>query len=155
MPSLIPLTTVGGEAKSDAFDYPVQSCMAVSCTAKCPALDATGTHAASGCLGTRKARYKKHSNVVAALVLAAKQAGLKEAVEPSTHSLLQGQFSKEECRRLFPKHALKDYVTKCSDLAAAEIISNNASLSPDLKQLALSELLRTPCTKRTTKMLLG
>jgi hypothetical protein len=38
---LPPLTTIGGEAKSDAFDYPVQSCLSKSCTAKSSALDAT------------------------------------------------------------------------------------------------------------------
>ena len=43
------------------------------------------------------------------IVTAAQQAGLTARVEPDTHSLLLGEFSKADCRRVFPKATSKAY----------------------------------------------
>ena len=43
------------------------------------------------------------------IVTAAQQAGLIARVEPDTHSLLLGEFSKADCRRVFPKATSKAY----------------------------------------------
>ena len=45
---------------------------------------------------------KKHNFLILIRVLAraAKQAGLRVNVEPDTHGLLLGEFSKSECRRI-------------------------------------------------------
>jgi hypothetical protein len=136
---LPPLITVGGATSQPGYDYKVQSCLADH---KCsnPFIDANGCHAASKCPATAKARCKKHANIIKALVNAAQAAGLKVQCEPATHSLLLGQFSEQDCRRIFPKYASKEYTRRFNSLlGAVDICSNNSDLTPLQKQSVLME----------------
>ena len=70
-----------------------------------PFLDAGGCHASSGCPSTIGARSKKHTYLSRVVVQAAMEAGLAVRVEPQTYDLLLGEFSRADCRRIFPKYA--------------------------------------------------
>ena len=62
-----------------------------------------------------------------ALLQAAMEAGLAVRVEPDTHNLLLGEFSKADCRRIFPKYASKQYQEKFQAvLNALEVVSSPA-----------------------------
>jgi hypothetical protein len=70
------------------------------------------------------------------IVSAAQEAGLCTRSEPDTHALLLGEFSKADCRRVFPKTMSKAYkagferVSQASDFIA----SAACTLSPEEKQ---------------------
>ena len=51
----------------------------------------------------------KHRKIATVIVSAAREAGLSARTEPDTHSLLLGEFSKADCRRVFPKAVSKAY----------------------------------------------
>ena len=51
---------------------------------------------------------------------AAQEAGLATRCEPDTHSLLLGEFSKADCRRIFPKQMSKPYQQAFSNLSQAQ-----------------------------------
>src|SRR4051812_27872839 len=72
-------------------------------------LDADGAHAASQCPSSYAGRMQKHNTLARVVANAAKEAGLRVSLEPDTHSLLLGEFSKLECRRIFPKKTSRDY----------------------------------------------
>ena len=55
------------------------------------------------------------------IVRAAQEAGLSSRCEPDTHSLLLGEFSKADCRRVFPKATSKAYKTAFEKLSQALI----------------------------------
>ena len=99
---LPPLPTIGGATIQPGFDYQVQKCLSKH-RGSSPYLDASACHASSNCPSTYSARNKKHNNVVMTLMAAAQAAGLQVHWEPDTYTLLLGQFSKAECRRIFPK----------------------------------------------------
>jgi hypothetical protein len=99
---LPPATTIGGSQLQAEFDYPVQKCLATHGGAS-SFLDAAANHASSKCPATFQARQQKHQALERVIVTAAQQAGLTARVEPDTHSLLLGEFSKVDCRRVFPK----------------------------------------------------
>ena len=88
-------------------------------------LDADGAHAASQCPSAYDGRMMKHNYLSRVLAKAAKEAGLRVILEPDTHSLLLGEFSKVECRRIFPKNASKAYKEKFKQvLDALELIAS-------------------------------
>jgi hypothetical protein len=70
------------------------------------------------------------------IVNAAQEAGLFTRCEPDTHSLLLGEFSKADCRRVFPKAVSKAYKAGFEKLSQAVdfIASVDCSLSPEEKQ---------------------
>jgi len=75
------------------------------------------------------ARSKKHMYLARVVIQAAKDAGLNVRAEPGTHGLLLGEFSKADCRRIFPKYASKLYQEKFQAvLNALEVISSPACL---------------------------
>lgn len=58
---------------------------------------------------------------------AAMEAGLQVRVEPATYDLLLGEFSRADCRRIFPKAASKQYKEKFQAvLNALEVVSSPA-----------------------------
>ena len=105
---LPPCITIGGAQLHGDFDYPVQKCLATHGGA-CPYLDSSANHASSKCPATFQARQQKHQGLMRVIVSAAQQAGLTPRIEPDTHSLLLGEFSKADCRRVFPKATSKAY----------------------------------------------
>jgi len=75
-------------------------CRVASACRHCDAHNCT-----SGC----HARNRKHNNIARVLAKAAKDAGLEATREPDTHGLLLEEFTKEECRRIFPRQPSQDY----------------------------------------------
>ena len=71
------------------------------------------------------------------IVRAAQEAGLSSRCEPDTHSLLLGEFSKADCRRVFPKTASKAYKVAFERLSQAAdfIASPQCPMSPEQKQV--------------------
>ena len=145
---LPPVITIGSASTQPGYDYKIQTCAAEHKSA-CPLLDAHGDHAASGCPATKRARYQKHSNVIRVLAAAAREADLKVLSEPDTFSLLQGQFSREECRRVFPKHTSKKYDLQFAELLKAiDMCDNNNDLTPNQKQsLLFDQIEKLPALK--------
>lgn len=70
------------------------------------------------------------------IVNAAQEAGLSARCEPDTHSLLLGEFSKADCRRVFPKAISKAYKAGFEKVSQAAdfIASPSCPLSPEEKQ---------------------
>jgi hypothetical protein len=83
------------------------------------------------------ARYKKHTYLSRVVVQAAMEAGLNVRVEPATYDLLLGEFSRSDCRRIFPKVGSKAYQEKFQAvLNALEVISSPAcTISPEEKAI--------------------
>jgi hypothetical protein len=132
---LPPVVTIGGASPRDAFDYPVQRCLATH-NGVSPFLDANANHASSGCPAATHPRNVKHRKIATVIVSAAREAGLSARTEPDTHSLLLGEFSKADCRRVFPKAASKAYKIGFENVSQAVdiIASPHCSLSPEEKQ---------------------
>jgi hypothetical protein len=111
----------------DGYDYPVQRCLSKHGLRTVPFLDAGGCHASSGCPSTIGARSKKHTYLSRVVVQAAMEAGLNVRAEPGTYDLLLGEFSRADCRRIFPKYGSKVYQEKFQAvLNALEVISSPA-----------------------------
>ena len=124
---LPPTPTLYNHEVQDGFDYPVQRCMKKHGVYTVPFLDAGGCHASSQCPSTFNARSKKHTYLSRVVVQAAMEAGLNVRVEPATYDLLLGEFSRADCRRIFPKAASKQYQEKFQAvLNALETISSPA-----------------------------
>ena len=88
---------------------------------------AGGCHASSQCPSTFNARSKKHTFLSRVVVQAALETGLNVRVEPATYELLLGEFSRADCRRIFPKAASKLYMEKFQAvLNALETVSSPA-----------------------------
>ena len=124
---LPPTSTLYNHELQGGFDYPVQRCLSKHGVHTDPFLDAGGCHASSGCPSTIGARSKKHTYLSRVVVQAAWEAGLSVRVEPATYDLLLGEFSKADCRRIFPKYASKVYQEKFQAIInALEVISSPA-----------------------------
>ena len=68
---------------------------------------------------------KKHNFLTRVVAKAGKEAGLNVKVEPDTFGLLLGEFSKSDCKRVFPKHASKSYREKFEAvITAAELVAS-------------------------------
>ena len=113
---LPPAITVGGLSSQPAFDYPVQRCLASHGVHVNPFLDANATHASSNCPAAQRDRFKKHNSVLRVLKVGAIEAGLSISCEPETFSLLLGEISKADCKRVFPKAASAAYKTAFTNL---------------------------------------
>ena len=123
-----------------AFDYPVQRCLAVH-RGKSPFLDADGCHASAHCPAARVGVLKKHNFVTRILAHAGREAGLNVKVEPDTYGLLLGEFSKSDCKRVFPKHVSKDYRDKFDEVIdVSELV---ASPTCDLSEEAKRTLVQS------------
>ena len=72
---------------------------------------------------------------------AALEAGLSTRCEPDTHSLLLGEFSPAECRRVFPKQMSKPYQVAFNSLTQAQafIASVDCKLSVEEKQIYIQK----------------
>ena len=117
------------------FDYPVQKCLSVH-RCKSQFLDADGCHAAAHCPSSRRGVMKKHNFLTRVVAKAGKEAGLNVKVEPDTFGLLLGEFSKSDCKRVFPKHASKSY--REAVITAAELVASpSCALSDDAKRRSL------------------
>ena len=122
--SLPPTPTLHNHEIQPGFDYPVQRCMDKHGIHVSPFIDSGGCHASSGCPSTATSRSNKHTYISRVVVQAAMDAGLSVRVEPDTHSLLLGEFTKADCRRIFPKAASKQYMDKFKAvLNALEVVS--------------------------------
>ncbi len=133
--NLPPAITIGNPKPQAGFDYPVQKCLAVH-NGSCPFLDANANHASSGCPATNNPRMQKHRGLMRVISNAAQEAGLHSRYEPDTHSLLLGEFSKADCRRVFPKAMSKAYKAGFERLSQANdfIASASCPLSLEEKQ---------------------
>ena len=121
--SRAPASTLGNQAENKDFDYPVQTCLADHHGSKY--LDADGCHASAQCPSAAAGRNKKHNYVARVIARMAKEAGLRVNVEPDTYGLLLGEFSKAECRKIFPKHISKHYRDKFQEvLDAIELVAS-------------------------------
>jgi hypothetical protein len=135
---LPPRITINNSTVQPNFDYPVQACLSTHDIKTSPYLDANGAHAGSNCKATYQARYRKHNSIARALGNAARQAGLEVKLEPDTHSLLLGDFSKEECHRIFPKDASPTYKAKFAELLTTiNQLDNDPSISIEQRQVIL------------------
>jgi hypothetical protein len=133
---LPPANTIGNQTEQKDFDYPVQTCLALHRVAS-PFLDADGCHASANCPATYGGRMKKHNFIVRVLARAAKDAGLRVREEPDTHGLLLGEFSKAQCRRIFPKHIHKHYKDKfAAVLNAIELVASPSCAMSDAEKHA-------------------
>jgi hypothetical protein len=130
---LPPMSTVGNAARQEGYDYPVQKCLANHGVNVSPLIDAGACHASSNCPATYAGRAKKHKNLIRVLTNAATEAGLKVQPEPDSCALLLGEFSKQECRRIFPKAASVQYKRQFDILVE---LMNDVD---EQKQLTLSE----------------
>jgi hypothetical protein len=74
---------------------------------------------------------------------AAKEAGLLVKAEPDSHSLLLGEFTKQDCRRLFPKQASKRYKVAFDKLVHAfdEVSAPYCTMSKTEKDSLLRQCL--------------
>jgi hypothetical protein len=139
---LPPLPTIGGATIQPGFDYQVQRCLSKH-RGSSPFLDASACHASSNCPSTYSARNKKHSNVVMTLMAAAQAAGLQVHWEPDTYTLLLGQFSKAECRRIFPKWTTKEYDTKLTQIIDTVLNQTpNSAVTSQQQQAQLDAMVR-------------
>jgi hypothetical protein len=94
---------------------------------------------------------KKHSFINRVLARAGKEAGLSVRVEPDTHSLLLGEFSKSECKLIFPKFVSKDYRERFDAvIAATELVASpTCELSGENKRaLVKSKVDALPAVRR-------
>ena len=66
--------------------------------------------------------------------VAAQQAGLSVRVEPDTHSLLLAQFSKEECRHIFPKVSSSAFKAQFVNVMKAIEVATASNLTDVEKQ---------------------
>ena len=81
---------------------------------------------------------KKHNFLTRVLARAGKEAGLVVRVEPDTYSLLLGEFSKSECKRVFPKYVSAKYREKFDAvIAVTELVASPTCV---LSEEARSEL---------------
>jgi hypothetical protein len=94
---------------------------------------------------------KKHNFITRVLARAGKDAGLGVRVEPDTHSLLLGEFSKSDCRRIFPKNVSKPYREKFDEvIAVTELVASpSCVLSEEAKRtLVQSKVDALPSVNR-------
>jgi hypothetical protein len=133
--ALPPAVTLGNATVQAGFDYPVQRCLAVH-SGTSQFLDANANHASSGCPATCHSRNQKHRSLMRVINNAAHAAGLHTRYEPDTHSLLLGEFSKADCRRVFPKTMSKAYKSGFEKVSQAAdfIASASCTLSFEEKQ---------------------
>ena len=131
---LPPASTIGNHTEQKGF---VQRCLSVH-RCRSQFLDADGGHAAAHCPSTYGARMKKHNFIGRVLARAGKDAGLAVRVEPDTHGLLLGEFSKSDCRRIFPKYVSKKYRERFDEvIAATELVASPSCELPEETKRAL------------------
>jgi hypothetical protein len=140
--ALPPPTTIGGLTSQPGYDYAVQKCLSRHGNNIDSFIDAGACHASSNCPATSDARIKKHTNIVRSLCAAARQAGLKVKSEPDSHALLLGEFSKEDCRRIFPAHASVEYKSQFKQLMKTVISVSECKDSYNENQALLQEQIR-------------
>ena len=137
---LPPALTIGGARPHRDFDYPVQKCLARhnGCSMY---LDAHANHASSTCPAVYHHRNIKRRNLMRVIADAAQEAGLATRCEPDTHSLLLGEFSPSECRRVFPKHMSKPYQVAFEKLTQAQafIASVDCNFTLEEKQIYIQK----------------
>jgi hypothetical protein len=133
---LPPGSTIGNHTEQKDFDYPVQRCLALH-MGESPYLDADGAHAAAHCPAASAGKFKKHGFLIRVLARAAKEAGLKCDVEPDTYGLLLQDFTRSECRRIFPKYVSQKYKDSFNAvLNALELVSSDACVMDEPSKYA-------------------
>jgi hypothetical protein len=134
---LPPHLTLHNQTHQPGFDYPVQCCLGKHGVHTVPLLDAGGCHASSNCPSTYAARMKRHSFIARVVNQAAKEAGLNVHSEPDTYGLLLGEFTKADCRRLFPKQGSRAYEEKFKAvLNALDLVASPACTIPESEKVA-------------------
>jgi hypothetical protein len=133
---LPPINTLNNHSVSANFDYPVQKCQSVHAGSS-QFLDAVGCHASSNCPSTYSARNRRHNYILRVLASAAEQSGLIAKAEPDTFSLLLGDFSQANCKRMFPKRASKLYKDRVNAVVnAVELVSSPSCTLNDAEKRA-------------------
>jgi hypothetical protein len=66
-------------------------------------LDAGGDHANSGCPPCSYGMHARHKLIIWVLYYLAQEAGCEVDLEPATSAILNGEYTDEECRHMFPK----------------------------------------------------
>jgi hypothetical protein len=131
---LPPASTIGNHVEQKGFDYPVQKCLAVH-RCRSQFLDADGCSA--HCPAAHRGLMKKHNFINRVLARAGKDAG--------------GEFSKSDCRRVFPKHVSKNYRDKFDEVVAVTelVASPTCELSEEAKRaLVKSKVDALPAVRR-------
>jgi hypothetical protein len=72
---------------------------------------------------------------------AAQEAGLVTRCEPDTHSLLLGEFSKADCRRIFPKQMSKPYQAAFENLSQAQAFISSVDCNLTFEQKTYNQKL--------------
>jgi hypothetical protein len=113
----LPLAHDRANAKDvPGFDYSVESCLSSHGRNGSPFLDANVDHHSGSCPSAAKSVSWRHTSLTATLIKFASEAGAVTTREPPTHTLFDGSLSREQCRRIFPKRATKDYKLKAAEV---------------------------------------
>ena len=105
---LPPLMRLGNAAPREGFSYEMEACLGTHTEARDSWLDLHGGHDNSNCAPTMHGKHKGHTLLKYVIHrFAGMVPGVKCVVEPETHDVLLNQFSKTQCRKLFPKKPSK------------------------------------------------
>jgi hypothetical protein len=135
----LPPTTTEILVQHPDYDYPVTYCQATLCkqSHEGKVVDAQGNHAVA-CQGSKYGpTCNTHTNLKTVVIQAAKDVGLQARDEPSTASILNGQFTPEQIRGMFPKSK-----TKASQKISEELhklLLTIESMPPSPARMALSD----------------
>jgi len=147
---LPPMTTVGNASIHPDYDYPVQPCLAHPGSV----LDAQGCHA-SACSSSFSARNHKHDHTVRGLAGYGREAGLNACIEPSSHSLLLGEYDQEQCRSILPTKITEAYnqTFLALECAMEHIDRSEGSYTPDERKAVIDYYAKAmpPVDKRDMK----
>ena len=105
---LPPLLRLGNARARRGFDYHMETCLGSHAAEEDAWLDLYGGHDNGNCAPTMHGKHKGHTLLKWAVHRLAKQVPrVRCIVEPETHKVLLSQFSKQQCRALFPKRPSK------------------------------------------------
>ena len=101
---LPPLIRLGNAARVDTFDYAMETCLGAHAQGSDAKSDLYGSHDNGNCAPTAFGKHTGHTLLKWVLNRFANNVpGVHCVVEPKTHQVLNNQFTKEQCQRLFPK----------------------------------------------------
>ena len=101
---LPPLVRLGNAAPVEGFDYEMETCLGSHSQGEAARLDLYGSHDNSNCGPAAQGKHSGHTWLKWTVNRFARMVpGVRCEVEPQTHLVLNNQFTREQCRRLFPK----------------------------------------------------
>jgi len=138
---LPPLPRLGNAATRDGFDYEMDECLGSHAEGRDAWLDAYGSHDNSNCGPTSQGKHLGHTLLKYVVHRFARQVpGVHSVVEPKTSEILLGQFSEQQCRRLFPKRPSKERALEVrqqvDELAAIQALAQGEERDARLRAAA-------------------